>query len=46
MPDGGGGWKGDFKNMFLDTAKLKSKGWKPLNNSAEAARKTVKHYLF
>jgi UDP-glucose 4-epimerase len=44
--DGGRGWKGDVKNMLLDTAKLKSKGWKPLNNSAEAARKTVKHYLF
>jgi UDP-glucose 4-epimerase len=43
--DGGRGWKGDVKNMLLDTAKLKSKGWKPRHNSAEAIRKTVKHYL-
>ena len=43
--DGGRGWKGDVKNMLLDTAKLKSKGWKPRHNSAEAIRKTVTYYL-
>jgi UDP-glucose 4-epimerase len=42
--DGERGWKGDVKNMLLDTAKLKSKGWKPRYGSAVATRKTVKHY--
>jgi len=42
--DGGRGWKGDVKNMLLDTAELKSKGWKPRFNSAEAVRKTAKQY--
>jgi UDP-glucose 4-epimerase len=42
--DGGRGWKGDVKNMLLDTAKLKTKGWKPRYTSAGAIRKTVKHY--
>jgi len=44
--DGGRGWKGDVKNMLLDTAKLKSEGWKPRHNSAEAIRQTVKQYRF
>jgi UDP-glucose 4-epimerase len=42
---GGRGWTGDVKNMLLDCAKLKSRGWTPLHSSTEAVRKTVKHYL-
>ena len=34
--DGGRGWKGDVKNMLLDTSKLKSLGWKPKHNSKQA----------
>jgi UDP-glucose 4-epimerase len=41
--DGGRRWKSDVKSMLLDPAKLES--WKPRHNSAEAIRKTVKHYL-
>jgi UDP-glucose 4-epimerase len=40
--DGGRGWKGDVKNMLLDTSKLKSLGWKPKLNSKQSIRKTVK----
>jgi UDP-glucose 4-epimerase len=43
--DGGRGWKGDVKNMLLDTTELKSKGWKQSYDSAEAIRKTVKQCL-
>jgi len=43
--DGGRGWKGDVKNMLLDKTELKSKGWKPSYDSAEAIRKTVKQCL-
>jgi UDP-glucose 4-epimerase len=43
--DGGKGWKGDVKEMFLDISKLKRLGWKPKSNSAEAVRLTVKGML-
>jgi len=43
--DGGRGWKGDVKNMLLDTTKLKSLGWRPRYNSVQAVRKTVKELL-
>ena len=43
--DGGRGWKGDVKNMFLDIAKLTAKGWKPKLNSDEAVRKTTKEII-
>ncbi|MBS7657056.1 MAG: NAD-dependent epimerase/dehydratase family protein [Candidatus Bathyarchaeia archaeon] len=43
--DGGRGWKGDVKHMLLAIEKLKSIGWKPKLNSAEAVRKTVKEML-
>ena len=39
--NGGRGWKGDVKNMLLDVSKLKTTGWKPNLNSAEAVKKTV-----
>jgi UDP-glucose 4-epimerase len=40
--DGGRGWKGDVKDMLLDTSKLRSLGWKPRMNSKEAITKTAK----
>lgn len=40
--DGGRGWVGDVKNMLLDVAKLKAKGWRPKYNSREAVRQTAK----
>lgn len=43
--DGGRGWKGDVKNMLLDISKLKSLGWEPRHNSAEAVRKVTKQLL-
>jgi UDP-glucose 4-epimerase len=43
--DGGRGWKGDVKYMLLAVDKLKSLGWKPKLNSAEAVRKTAKYML-
>jgi len=45
MPDGGGDWKGDVKNMHLDTGKLKTLGWKPKLNSEQAVRKAIKHLV-
>ena len=44
--DGGRGWKGDVKEMFLDISKLKRRGWKPKYSSAEAVRLAVKDMLF
>jgi UDP-glucose 4-epimerase len=41
----GRGWKGDVKEMLLDISKLKSWGWHPKLNSAEAVRLTVKKLL-
>ena len=43
--DGGRGWKGDVKNMLLDTSKLKSLGWKPKLNSQQTITKTVRHLI-
>jgi len=43
--NGGRGWKGDVKNMLLDTSKLKSLGWKPELNSEQAIRKTTRHII-
>jgi len=43
--DGGRGWKGDVKYMLLAIDKLKSLGWKPRFNSAEAVRVTAKAVL-
>jgi UDP-glucose 4-epimerase len=42
---GGRGWVGDVKNMFLNTSKLKSRGWKPVYNSEEAIRIAAKLIL-
>jgi UDP-glucose 4-epimerase len=36
--DGGRGWKGDVKEMLLDTRKLRTLGWKTTLNSLEAVR--------
>jgi len=43
--DGGRGWKGDVKYMLLSIEKLKSLGWKPKLNSAEAVKKTARDIL-
>jgi len=43
--DGGRGWKGDVKNMLLDTTKLRSRGWRPRYNSEEAIRLAVRDVL-
>jgi hypothetical protein len=39
---GGGGWKGDVKNMLLDINKFKVLGRGPKLNSQQAIRKTAK----
>jgi len=41
----GRGWKGDVKNMLLDITKLKSLGWKPELNSAQAVQKATRNTL-
>jgi UDP-glucose 4-epimerase len=38
----GGGWKGDVKRMILDTAKLRTTGWRPKFTSAEAIAQAVR----
>lgn len=43
--NGGRGWKGDVKNMLLDVSKLKSIGWKPNLNSAEAIKRTTGYLI-
>ena len=40
--DGGRGWAGDVKKMYLSIEKLKRTGWRPRHNSAEAIRLAVK----
>jgi UDP-glucose 4-epimerase len=40
--DGGRGWFGDVKNMWLDISKLSKLGWRPRHNSRESIRKSVK----
>ena len=44
-PDGGRGWIGDVRNMLLDAAKLKSKGWKPQYSSEQAVRHAARQAL-
>jgi UDP-glucose 4-epimerase len=41
--DGGRGWKGDVKYMQLDLSRLRSTGWAPRHNSAEAVRLTAEN---
>jgi len=43
--EGGRGWIGDVKNMFLDVGRLKQLGWRPKYRSAEAVRLTAKAIL-
>ena len=43
--DDGRGWKGDVKNMLLDSSKLKSLGWKPKLNSRQAVEKTARELV-
>jgi UDP-glucose 4-epimerase len=43
--DGGRGWKGDVKRMFLDVSRLKALGWKSKYNSEEAVRKTIEYVI-
>ena len=43
--NGGRGWKEDVKNMLLDVSKLKSIGWKPNLNSAEAIKRTTEYLI-
>lgn len=39
--DGGRGWVGDVKYMYLDISKLESLGWSPIYGSREAVRKAA-----
>lgn len=41
-PEGGRGWFGDVKNMWLDISKLARLGWRPRHNSSESIRKSVR----
>lgn len=41
-PEGGRGWYGDVKNMWLDISKLARLGWRPRHNSSESIRKAVR----
>jgi len=43
--DGGRGWRGDVKTMFLASDKLFSLGWKPSLNSEGAVRKACSELL-
>jgi len=43
--DGGGGWKGNVKNMLLDISKIKTLGWKPKHNTQQAIKKAIKHLI-
>ena len=43
--DGGRGWKGDVKIMQLDMQELKSVGWTPKYESAEAVKLTVRSVI-
>ena len=40
--DGGRGWVGDVKEMWLDISKLKALGWNPRYGSSESVRETVR----
>ncbi len=39
--EGGRGWKGDVRDMWLDVGKLKGTGWRPALSSREAVRRAV-----
>jgi UDP-glucose 4-epimerase len=39
--DGGRGWRGDVKNMQLDSSKIRKLGWKPKHNSQQAIKKAT-----
>ena len=43
--DGGRGWKGDVKTMYLSTEKLAKTGWRPKRGSEQAIRLTVQQIL-
>ena len=43
-PDGRG-WKGDVKETFLDTTRIRKLGWRPKFNSEEAVRSAVRQLL-
>jgi UDP-glucose 4-epimerase len=40
--DGGRGWIGDVKQMWLDISKLKALGWSPRYSSSEAIREATR----
>jgi UDP-glucose 4-epimerase len=40
--DGGRGWVGDVKQMWLDISKLKALGWSPRYSSSEAVREATR----
>lgn len=40
--DGGRGWPGDVKRMWLDISKLKGQGWSPKHNSSESIREATR----
>ena len=42
---GGRGWKGDVKDMLLDTSKIKSLGWNPKHNCKESVRIAARELL-
>jgi UDP-glucose 4-epimerase len=43
--EGGRGWEGDVRNMFLDTRKLVKLGWTARLNSEEAVRLATRELL-
>jgi len=43
--EGGKGWLGDVKEMFLDVSELKRFGWRPKHSSAEAVRLATRSML-
>lgn len=43
--DGGRGWRGDVKKMFLDVTKIESLGWKPKFSSEDAVVQTIRSLL-
>ncbi len=43
--DGGRGWLGDVKRMFLDTRRIEKLGWRPIMSSEEAVEHATKEML-
>jgi UDP-glucose 4-epimerase len=43
--DGGRGWVGDVKRMWLDISKLKALGWAPSHGSSESVREAARALL-